>query len=238
MPKCEFSETQYSFGYTFEFITNYIPWTDIFPFFPSTGMEGKTGFGYDALINHNLFFQFKIPFYATKKHQKTKDQWNAHKNPYYRIVINTDGNQFKQLKDLKTPNNEVFYCSPEFNTQIEFQNSFFLKELVENSVLFSIDDLPNYKSGRHNMTFKPKDYSGILFSVPTEVKKHNIKSILEKTKVGELSLRKELTRIIKLFEIKISVLSSEEDNFYQTFNYVRLELHSKFNIIWLPILEK
>ena len=116
MPKCEFSETQYSFGYTYEFMNNYIPWSDTFPFFPSTGMEGKTGFGYDVLINHNLFFQFKIPFYVTKNHKNTKDQWNAHKKAYYRISINTDENQFKQLKDLKMPNNEVFYCAPEFKS--------------------------------------------------------------------------------------------------------------------------
>lgn len=236
MPKCEFSETQYSFGYISEFINHYIPWTNVFPFFPSTGMEGKKGFGYDAVINHNLYFQFKIPYYITKKNQKTITQWNAHKNAYYRIHINTNGHQFKQLKDLKTPNNEVFYCAPEFNKQNEFQFFFLNRELVDNSALFSITDLPNHLSGQHNMTFKPNDNYGILFSEPIEINKINIKNIFENSN-QETLLRDELNRLINLFKIQID-LNFTEGKFLRVFEYIRLELYSKHNIIWIPIMKK
>ena len=66
MKKCEFSETQFSFCFTFEYIKMFYPSGPI-PIFPNTVKEGREGGGYDVKVDGNIFLQFKIPkFYNIK----------------------------------------------------------------------------------------------------------------------------------------------------------------------------
>src|ERR1700757_1958393 len=101
MHKCEFSETQFSFSYTFELIQRnrgLLP----MPTFPNTVQEGRYG-GYDVgfgdpEVDGSLFFQFKIPGFYEIRGWRAKG-WSCYQKPFYRIDI--EEQQFKLLKALK-----------------------------------------------------------------------------------------------------------------------------------------
>ncbi len=170
MQNCQFSETQFSFCFTFEYIKQFLPFIPL-PVFPNTVDEGRMGGGYDVQINGNIYFQFKIPIYYDKVSNFWRRDWEVFGHEYYKIKLETDNYQFKLLKDLQSPGNEVYYSTPEFHTQFDLANFYSTDNIVSHSALFSLDNLPAYRSGHHHLIYSPNQTWGQLFSEPTKVKK-------------------------------------------------------------------
>ena len=240
MPKCEFSETQFSFCYTFEFANDYTPWS-ILPFFPSTYLEGQPGYGYDVRISGNLYFQYKVPYYVTVRRTDNKRQWDAHNQPFYRCKLNTDDEQHELLHDLKEPTNEVYYATPEFNSNLEISRHYLNRAIVENTMLFPIEDLPPYGSGLHSMTYTQGAGFGMMFSEPVEVKRRSANELREyiTSSDRDSSLFEEAKRIQEIINRYIPIqqidIKYPESN-SELVNMTKNILLSYFGILWVPIL--
>lgn len=241
MPKCEFSETQFSFCYTFEFIKKYCPWS-IIPYFPSTYVEGQPGYGYDVKVDSHIYLQFKIPKYITMRRVQNAQQWDSFNQAYYRTKLNTDSEQHKLLNKLKEDSlfNEVCYVMPEFHDNNSISKHYISKNIVSNSAVFAIEDLPAYNSGHHNLCYVTGTNYAFMFSEPKRIPKRNLgERNLDNVKEAN-SLFQEAKRIRNIliendlvFPQEYNIKTFESDT--ELANKVRNLLLSYFNILWLPI---
>lgn len=243
MPKCEFSETQFSFCFTFEFLDKYCPWS-IIPYFPSTYIEGQPGHGFDVQIAGHIYLQFKIPKFITIRRLENRIQWDSFGTPFYRSKIETNSEQHKLLKKLKTSDNEVFYVMPEFNDNNSISLCYYGGTIVENSAFFSINDLPPYGSGYHNLCYVPRASFGKVFSDPIEIKKSNLAESMQ------LMLQRESTENTVLIEAKRlrNILIEEKFTLPEypplhqitedqlLVRSIKTILLSYFNVLWTPII--
>lgn len=243
MKPCEFSETQFSFCFTFEYIKQFFPFVPL-PIFPNTVNEGREGGGYDVQINGNIFFQFKIPVYHDLVSNFWRRDWNVFGHNYYKIKLETDEEQYRLLKALQNPGNQVYYSTPEFHTTTDLSTFYGSDNVVSNSGLFSLDSLPPYGSGYHHLIYSPRHNWGKLFSEPIEVKK--IKSInpfeLFPEGITDLTIfnqAKRIQNILREGEYQIDNKNSLNDNRpEQLVKEVYTILLTKFNIHWYPIIAR
>jgi hypothetical protein len=244
MPRCQFSETQFSFCYTFEFIEFYCPWS-VLPYFPNTYIEGQPGHGFDVKIDGHLYFQYKIPKYITQRRPGNERQWDSFKSEFYRCKINTDDDQYLLLKRLKQPDNEVFYITPEFHESNIMSNFYHTRQIVNHSTVFSIDNLPPYLSGLHFMCYSPSTQFGKMFSEPTEVERINIIERLATINSRETSALNQIEEARRVQKVILAMnnipeipnLRQTEDE-YELVKSVRGILLSYFNILWTPIISR
>lgn len=145
--KCEFSETQFAFNYTFEILRRYSNLQ--IPFFPNTIQEGQDGGGYDVRcdfkVKGSLFLQFKIPSYIKNKNK-------------YKIIIKNK--QFEQLRDLvlqelkfNKPANLVYYVAPRFHSRDNLENFYYDNTIEFNSALFPVGEFPNLDKSQHTLVY-------------------------------------------------------------------------------------
>ncbi|MCF8428446.1 MAG: hypothetical protein K9I36_17055 [Bacteroidia bacterium] len=241
MQDCQFSETQFSFCFTFEYIKQFFPFIPL-PIFPNTVEEGRLGGGYDVQIKGNIFFQFKIPVYYDKVSNFWRRDWNVFSHEYYKIKLETDEYQFKLLKDLQCPGNEVFYSTPEFHTQIDLGTYYSTDNIVSHSALFPLDNFPPYLSGYHHLIYSPHHNWGQLFSEPKKIKK--IKTIapfeLFPNSKSEMTIYKQaiqLSQIIRSQDYEPSNRFEFNTNRpIQLVKEVYTSLLTDFNTHWYPVI--
>lgn len=143
---CKFSETQFMFGILHELVSQcWKPekaWSTVK--FPTQREEKKKG--YDCTIEgavRSLFFQFKVP---EKKTTANAKHWSTFGAPYYKFKIWPDSMtpQHNKLVDLakEDPRNKVYYCSPGFHTNEEFNENYANKRLSTQSIYVPCGSLP------------------------------------------------------------------------------------------------
>ena len=244
---CQFSETQFSFCLTFEYINKFFPNIPL-PIFPNIVEEGRIG-GYDVAINSNLFFQFKIPQYFTKPSFKTSHFWEVYRDSYYKIKVDTNKKQFQLLKELKVNDysNEVYYVTPEFHNTAQLTKHYQVYQISNNSAFFSIDEFPAYKSGHHHLIYNTNSESAMLFSEPIEIKKIKglkIENLFNNEKNQSLySTAKKIDMIINSLDNEgllddrksnyIEEIYEDESSFIKRIHNILL---TQYNILWLPVL--
>jgi hypothetical protein len=241
MQKCQFSETQFSFCFTFEYIKKFFPFVPL-PIFPNTVEEGREGGGYDVLINGNIYFQFKIPVYYGQFPKYRRKYWNVFGHDYFRIKLETNEYQFKLLKDLQSPGNEVYYATPEFYNSTDLATFYTTNNIVSHSALFSLDNLPPYQSGYHHLIYSPQHQWGKLFSEPKELNK--VKTInpfeLFPKDIGELTIYEQALKISKILmhqEYKPSIQFEFNPNRpAQLVKEVYTVLLTDYNTHWYPVI--
>ena len=172
MESCQFSETQFSFCFTFEFIDKFSE-KKINPIFLSTRKEGQDNGGFDVNIDGNIFFQYKIPKYYKSLQKTNSKHWSVFNRDYYKIKIETNKTQFKLLKKLKIEdvNNKVYYATPGFHIENDFRKHYCDKKIIYQSSIFDIIEFPNYFSGHHYLVYSPSEDKAMLFSNPISIKK-------------------------------------------------------------------
>lgn len=240
MQRCEFSETQFSFCFTFEFLKLFFPHVPL-PLFPNIREEGSTGGGYDVQINGNMYFQFKIPNLYDKENNFTRKYWKTYNKEYYRIKLQTDENQYRFLKDLQSPNNFVYYVTPEFHSVPDLTNHYNFNSIGYNSAFFSIGDLPPHGSGYHHLIYRPGEPLGQLFSEPTPIKKSELLDPREYRGGRNIELSLYTQALIireKLLNYNIPINIETDSN--QSFVLVKMVytiLLTNFNIHWIPLFQ-
>jgi hypothetical protein len=160
---CSFSETQFVFGILHELLNNH--WSTkqgwLPPMFPTQRKERDLG--YDVHIKgcvRALFFQFKVP---EKKIKSNSKYWLTYNAPYYVFKIWPDNltHQHNNLIKLANTNkrNRVYYCSPGFNTDEEFNRYYKNEDIANNSIYVPCHGLKTiHGADKHviSYTIKPK----------------------------------------------------------------------------------
>ncbi|UTW61670.1 hypothetical protein KFE98_16900 [bacterium SCSIO 12741] len=236
MQKCGFSETQFSFNYTNEFvqaksITN-------LPFFPDTVNEGRY-YGFDVCVG-NYFLQYKKSNLFDINDPQPRF-YNAFNSNYFKIKIKADKRQFQFLKKISRLNqnfNKVMYVTPEFHTRRELKRRFASHSIIDGSAHFSLNDFPDNLTGDHYLIYNDKDNSGTLFSEPRRIKKSNPNLDVEENHNNRLSLFKMAEKIMR------EVDRSEHYNQIQDYRnqpgefvrQVRGLLMNEYQSLWLPVI--
>jgi hypothetical protein len=244
MKECTFSETQFSFCFTFEYIRSYYPYIPL-PLFPNTVLEGRDGGGFDVEIMGNLFFQFKIPKLYDKLNNALRKQWDVFGHEFYRIKVETDKEQYRLLKLLVKPYNKVYYTTPDFHDMLSLNRFYQSASITKNSSWFPLDSMPAHSSGHHHLVYSPKHGWGKLFSEPIDIIRQQVINPLElfqNTNFREngnvttlRSTANELLQIINQFQENtpdILIANADELTVFQRVSYLLL---SAYNIHWYPI---
>jgi len=243
MLNCEFSETQFSFCYTFELLRRefgslpFRLWP--IPLFPNTVVEGRVGGGYDMCVG-SLFLQFKIPKVYEKKSFKMSKEWAVFRQSFFAIEVNTDSKQYQLLKDLKRPANVVFYATPEFYESASLDNNYRHSMIEAHSALFAIEDFPRHSSGHHRLIYTETHDHGVLFSKPQNIQKRRLE-LLAKFQPDPMSIREKARVLLSIIE-KVDgeerhVQEMSRRNETGIVMDVFSILWTQFNIFWLPIIE-
>lgn len=144
--KCEFSETQFAFNYTFEILKKYTNLRN--PFFPNIRQEGGPDGGYDVKLDFevegSVFLQFKIPMYHKRINK-------------YQIRFETNQLELLRQKVIKElqydkPANLVYYAAPNFHTCKDLENFYYNEEIELNSALFPVEDFPKFTQ-KHTLKY-------------------------------------------------------------------------------------
>lgn len=239
MEKCGFSENQFSFCFTLEYIKKfYKPFA--LPIFPSTVDEGKPGGGYDVEIDGNIFFQYKIPkFYKINYHNRK--YWESFLSDYYKIKIDVKEKQFRLLKELslKSKMNKVYYSTPEFHKVRDLKEKFSKTSIVKNSAIFSIDNFPEAEADYHELVYTNKSEIGLLFSDPFEIKKiknlklselfPNIETIGKKKLFEQAKI---IGKIIREMELAKDINENDPIKYIKTIHYILL---IELDVQWYPV---
>jgi hypothetical protein len=145
MAKSRISETQFVMGYLGEYfdrIRKQYPGLRVPFVLPTTTIEPI--FGADFIlqgISAFHFIQFKRSSYFKTKRGKKEIASGVPISflPYYRFKIYNDGNipQFDRLRDIASITRffKTYYCAPLFHTQFEFQQHFWNRNILDNSIL-------------------------------------------------------------------------------------------------------
>lgn len=246
--RCEFSETQFAFCYTFEILKTYSKQL-LAPWFPTTVQEGRVG-GWDMaakfqnsfpknvqLTSGSLFLQFKRPVFLKS-------------NKLYQIEIK--GKQLELLKQLNLASNLIYYCAPLFHEKDKILEYYTSGEIEKNSVLFSItafgavsgdhklqyvlgkNELDKYNLEEMNLRGEATGRYGLLFSEPKLIQVvPNIFPDHRFPKAKLLSTRSdELFEIIKKFHKNIRDVPADKSITDLVFSILLIH----HNILWIPLL--
>jgi len=241
MEPCRFSETQFSFCFTFEYIKQFFPVIPL-PIFPNTVEEGRPGGGYDVQINGNIYFQFKVPGFYNLVSNFIRQHWNVFGHEFYKIKFRTDEEQYRLLKVLQNPTNQVYYATPEFHTINALSSHYSLDRVVSNSALFSLNDLPAYGSGKHNLIYSPRQTWAKVFSDPIQVKKVKNINPFELFQEARLGLTiydqaKDIRSILLEGQyIHDSSIFFNDNKPAQFVKEIYVALLTRFNIHWYPVI--
>lgn len=176
----DFSEFSYGYALT-ESIIRQAGGTTTAPIFPSLYEEGQTGGGYDVKIQMGtpLFLQFKLSHFFSNGRAKQYSHFN---HPYYRFNIMPDkiSKQHQMLIDWEKSGEEVFYISPEFHKNDQFNSFYANGTIIENSAAFSPIDIGEINDQEnHVVCYRRKDNHGFFFSEPTKIKKYRLEDRFE-----------------------------------------------------------
>jgi hypothetical protein len=256
MVKAEFSETQFVVAYLREAFTE---WEKKFPFYrwymPSTATESRTAtdlilkYG-SGKYKYSVFYQFKRSnFYNLEKITdlaKTKVIDTGVDNSYgFKIYNKSTTKQFNVLQRLaRFKKNEVFYCAPLFYTIAECRNYFRSNSILDNSKLIDFKD-----ASMQAVTIPFDSYHRVIFDktnsyICSDI--NEVKGYIAREKLASLNYDvgddsekcfnlnlEELRKI--LFEDDRQL--NEKDNRNNIF-YLREELATIYNIIWIPIFDE
>lgn len=163
--KPEFSELSFAFAYMAGLTKKLSGTFTVAPSFPSTVMEGKTGYGYDVklgIYGIPVFLQFKLAHcmknknaeeFASKKFLQGKPV-----NSVYRFYLMALGKsrQTSLMIKLEKKHDLVFYVAPAFHKVVELNSHFLSNSVVEKSRVFRPskikkmpDKLEHFVSYRH-----------------------------------------------------------------------------------------
>jgi hypothetical protein len=207
MDRCGFSEFSYGYCVTEDLVVGKgLPITAA-PVFPSLKEEGKTGVGYDVLLDRPgapLFLQFKLVEHMERGNAKETKKGHF-SPPFYRMHLRPSriSDQHQSLISLEQAGNEVYYVAPTFFKRDELNSAYADRQVWNRSFRTkpsAIGPLPNDKS--HHVSFDPltgnwRVYSedpsrGGRASTTTEITEELQRRIKER---GERNLREQIPEL-------------------------------------------
>ena len=169
MVDCEFSEFSYGYAVVREAESTLarVYRSAGAPVLPSLVQE--EALGWDAHLRYAeyaLFLQFKRTEYVSRRNPASPS-WPLFGMPHFRFSIDTDGHQHQALIDLeqrlsaRDQIGEVFYASPRFHTQDEFDDAYSAGAILDRSLIVAPSEF-GVGSGRHHYATGPFGQSFVL----------------------------------------------------------------------------
>lgn len=235
--KCEFSETQFTFGIMRELAnrcyTTGRGWKA--PFFPTQRQE-KT-LGYDCAVEgpvRNVFFQFKVP---EKKTQSKALYWNEMNGPYFQIKIWPDklSPQHNNLRDLarKDPKNKVYYCAPRFHTNREYGDNYMNETIAQNSVYIACGSLkPIAGNDEHNICYTEDPHvRHVMHSEPLYIKGLTLQEL--EADIEKAPAYQNIMECLRSVAERFSIDIKDRENANNMYDEIANHLLVKENIIFV-----
>ncbi len=209
--KAEFSEFSYGFALSYEIMNALRPDIVGAPLFPSLREEGEKGIDVSfEPAGLPLFLQFKLADYMTRPHAK---YWSDYGKRFFRMAIRRRkySNQHNLLRALSAREPEVYYATPAFYLQSEFNRAFTSDRILTDSQFFPLSELPDvvddephyitYCRGMPGFHWHSEDGKYFEAVVSGEVWLGRLKrQALEPRRLGEeffVDLRTDLAKLIK-----------------------------------------
>lgn len=231
---CQFSETQFAFGLTYELLQILNPssgWSA--PCFPTQIDEAKLG--YDCKLKgpvRTLYLQFKV---SEKKVRSNASFWKVHGcQPYYEFKVRPDNvsQQHNLLVKLAKadPRNMVYYCAPCFYENDKYSEFFKHKKIASNTIFF---DCKNIKcisgNDKHFITYKEDKRVAYFHSDPTQIEglylseDKLLKELKEDASRAFASINEVIEHISSSLNINISGLTKTEEKLTRISWRLRME---------------
>ena len=150
--KPEFTEFSYGFALTYEIAHALQPGLVAEPLFP-TLLAGQDGGGGFPARGYPIYLQFKLAEYMKTAHAR---EWPTYGSSYYRLTIPSRlrSNRHNLLRALSAEETEVYYASPAFYRQLEFNQAFVSNQLLNESRLIPLCQLPDLADDQpHYVTY-------------------------------------------------------------------------------------
>jgi hypothetical protein len=115
------------------------------PVFPSLQEEATLGFDVNFTpAGWPLFLQFKIADYLSRRGKFAGEHNNC---PYFRISLykRNESFQHQNLKQLAKIEPEVYYATPAFVREQDFNRFFSTSEIFTNTVFIRVEDVPDLR---------------------------------------------------------------------------------------------
>jgi hypothetical protein len=235
--KCEFSEMQFAVGIMIELANRCFKsgrgWRA--PVLPTQQKEKELG--YDVKITgpvRTIFFQFKVP---EKKTTARANYWHEMGGSYYEFHLWPDDTspQHNKLVDLSTsdPRNKVFYCSPRFHTNIEFDNNYARRTIAQNSIYVPCGTLKKIKGcDSHSICYtRDPRQAPVMHSEPYYAKGFSLNELEEDILKSDKyhNIRECLFSIADKFAIDVR----EQENTNKMYEEISNHLLAKENIVFI-----
>jgi hypothetical protein len=150
--KPEFTEFSYGFALTYEIAHALQPELVAAPLFPSLleGTGGEAGF---PAWGYPIFLQFKLAEYMKTAHAR---EWPVYGSSYFRLTVpaRVRSNRHNLLRALSAEEPDVYYAGPAFYRQLEFNQAFVSNQLLNESRLLPLRQLPDVADDQpHYITY-------------------------------------------------------------------------------------
>ena len=157
--KPDISEFSYGYALTDELINWHGTTLTAAPVFPSLYQEGQPGGGYDVMLQRPgipLFLQFKLSHCMVRRTALEVIR-RIFPPPFYRMHIRPKrlSNQHEMLINLEKKGHEVYYSTPAFHTNQEFNDAYLFRQVKARSLWMkpsNIGSLPDDKN--HHVAFR------------------------------------------------------------------------------------
>lgn len=258
MAKSEFTEMQYVLGFVSEFTNHLRSLTGQTPWFILPSPQVEKDIGVDIVIehfDHMEFHQYKRSDFLNTYSAKEYTQGLPKSiKPYYRFSLYEKASQqFTRLRLLAEmfPEHRVYYVAPKFSTHKEYQDYFWKKLIMKNSIFVNcmgfnsprIRKYLNHNPGEHAMVFDSKSDARYLFSDGLEINENDDLRGYEQIRLqgGEKSFVMTVNKIFNsLLEDNLESFLTENNEIPEDistrFNMVRTKLLIDYNINMIPII--
>jgi hypothetical protein len=172
-----FSEKEYEFAYSFEFMNKHKHFRDLSFTMPNLRQEATspydTRFDWESEgIMYSKFFQYKIPKYVLTPRRNDIDIRNIINIPYYTYEIRkrSKSQQHTLLYFLSKGGEDVSYVSPLFHHKVDLFKNFKDSKIHQNSILFDPKDMPMvYDDRKHSISYNKAGIIGVFKSTAKQI---------------------------------------------------------------------
>lgn len=233
--KCEFSEMQFTFGILREMTEKLNPTKGWFtPIIPKQADEKNLG--YDCKLSgpiNTLFFQFKVPRRLERSNAK---YWIDFSSEYYEFKIWPDSltGQHNRLVELGNANkrNKVFYCSPAFIKQEEYDSFYKNNSISINSIMVECKSLSKISGNdKHVITYKMNPRIYHMHSDDQQYDAMNYYEFINYVK--ESKPYENLEECLNMLGDEFNITLSDSTNLQRKLNSLAYELLIKYDLFLL-----
>ncbi|MBU1145003.1 MAG: hypothetical protein KJ971_03980 [Firmicutes bacterium] len=218
MINTDFSEFQYGYAVLYELLNG-----SMFNFkdgslfkMPNLRQEAKVGYDLKITAYRPFYFQFKVPEFMKLS---TATEYNSFNSSYYRYDLRNKKNNFNSSQHNTLFNltldkrNRVYYVSPMFHTDTDFDNFFLNNKICSCSLFLNVKRIGKYKlDSDHRIGYTSKPHQVIKFSEPEIIEgSHHFDDFIKDIDDKEIiyDLNEYMTYLVEKYNIHVKQVSND-----------------------------